>query len=486
VDPAEDELFSECDVAVCPSICECTLTSCALPALNCQFNPACRAFAECTLTCGCDDTPCAETCAADHDSTQTVKLLECMVDKCESRHRDEHAVSKAVEQSVVERAEEQQLPDCATAACPSICDCTLVSCALPALNCQFNAACREFAECSLTCGCGDTPCAETCAAEHDSTQTVKLLECMINNCDARQRDVHALSQTAEQAVIEHAEEKQLPDCATAACPSICDCTLVSCALPALNCQFNAACREFAECSLTCGCGDTPCAETCAAEHDSTQTVKLLECMINNCDARQRDINVVSEATEHAVVNFEKEEQLPDCATAACPSICDCTIVSCALPALNCQFNAACREFAECSLTCGCGDTACAETCAAEHDSTQTVKMLECMINNCDARQRDTHAISEASEQAIVEDAKVEQLPDCATAACPSICDCTLVSCALPALNCQFNAACREFAECSLTCGCGDTPCAETCAAEHDSTQTVKLLECMINNCDALI
>jgi len=398
----------ECSDATCPSVCECTLDKCALPAINCQFNAACREFAECSFTCGCGDTACATACAEQHDSTQTVKLYECLVDKCDAKR-------------------DVQLPDCNTAECPSICECTLEQCALPAINCQFNAACRDFAECSLTCPCGDTSCATACAEQHDSTQTVKLYECLVDKCDAK-RDV------------------QLPDCNTAECPSICECTLEQCALPAINCQFNAACMDFAECSLTCPCGDTACATACAEQHDSTQTVKLYECLVDKCDAK-RDV------------------QLPDCNTAECSSICECTLEQCALPAINCQFNAACRDFAECSLTCPCGDTACATACAEEHDSTQTAKLYECLVDKCDAK-RDV------------------QLPDCSIATCPSVCECSLEKCALPALNCQFNAACREFAECSLTCTCGDTACAEACAEEHDSKQTVNMLECLVEKCDA--
>ena len=41
---------------------------------------------------------------------------------------------------------------------------------------------------------------------------------------------------------------------------------------------------------------------------------------------------------------------------------------------------------------------------------------------------------------------------------------------------EFNAACRDFAECSLTCPCGDTACATADAEQHDSTLAVKLYE----------
>ena len=152
------------------------------------------------------------------------------------------------------------LPDCSSATCPSVCECSLEKCALPAMNCQFNAACREFAECSLTCTCGDTACAEACAEEHDSKQTVNMLECLVEKCDAR-REVEPLPDSSA------TRDLQVPDCNEAGCSSVCNCAVESCTLPALNCNFNPVCKQFAECAFQL---------TVLAETTQTETTQLAQ------------------------------------------------------------------------------------------------------------------------------------------------------------------------------------------------------------------
>ena len=75
-------------------------------------------------------------------------------------------------------------------------------------------------------------------AEEFAGDVKEALDCFCHEfTDHVPGDVTRRSAERQESPVSNTFDVQLPGCNTAECPSICECTLEQCALPAINCQL---------------------------------------------------------------------------------------------------------------------------------------------------------------------------------------------------------------------------------------------------------